>query len=50
MDWNNEDGLKQSVAKEGAIMILQADAGEWDELFKNNPFMETLLKLDLPKP
>jgi hypothetical protein len=29
--------------------MLQADAGKWDELFKNDSFMETLLVLDSPK-
>lgn len=49
MDWDNEDGVKQAVAKEGVAMMLQADAEEWDELFASNTFLETLLKLGSPK-
>ena len=50
MDWNNDDGFKQIVVKEGALMMLQADAGEWDELYANCSFMETFFKLEDLRP
>jgi hypothetical protein len=46
MDWNNKDGLKQTVARQGATMMLQVDAGEWEKLFENDSFMEVLLQLE----
>lgn len=45
-DWNDHDGLKIAVAREGAEMMLLAWRGEWGKLFEKDPFMAKLLGVD----
>jgi hypothetical protein len=49
MDWDKEDGLKQRVARQGATMILQVNTEDWQGLFRDDSFMETLLQLKGPQ-
>lgn len=45
MDWNNEDGLKRTVAQEGASMILDAASEDWEAVFQTSPFLKILFDL-----